>query len=444
MAMGLRGMPRQVELFVPTAKLPQTPRHVFYERLNALLVEHDFDADLEKLCVPFYEQSGRKSIPPGVYFRMLLIGYFEGLESQRAIAWRCADSLSLKQFLGFQLTDGTPDHSSLTRIRQRLSLEIHEQIFAIVLSLVEEYLLVTGTFVGVDSTTVEANAAMKTIVRKETGEDWKTYLKGLMIEAGEISENDKPSDEDLRKFDRKRKDKKVSNKEWSSPVDPDSRIIKMKDGRTHLGYNVEHVVDLETEIILHAGVYHGDEADTQTLLPSVIAAQTHCTNASIHGDMPPAEIGAVVDDKGYFKQELLTELQDEEFLSYIAEPDYKGEQNPNSPHASARKYNHIHNGGEFGRQLQRQRSERVERSFAHTCENRCSETELAAWVGVDSQTLHDSCGGEKPGDADEEVDRSGYSPRVGRELEAGSGANRGLAGGVFGALGKRKRTARGM
>lgn len=368
MAMGSRGGPRQQEMFVPTAKLPRTPRHVFYERLNAVLAEHDFDTHLETMCKPFYEDLGRKGIPPGVYFRMLLVGYFEGLGAQRAIAWRCADSLSLKQFLGFQLTEATPDHSSLTRIRNRLPLEIHEQVFAIVLAIVQDRLLVTGTEVGVDSTMIEANAAMKSIVRKDSGDDWKAYLKELMIESGESDERDEPSDDELRKFDRKRKDKKVSNREWSSPVDPDARIVKMKDGRTHLGYKVEHVVDLDTEVILSAEVYHGDEADTKTLLPSVIAAQTHGTKASMHNDLPPIETGSVVADAGYFKQELLSQLQDEEFLSYIAEPDYQGEPNTNSPHASARKFNRIRNRGPYGRQLQRQRSERVERSFAHTCE----------------------------------------------------------------------------
>lgn len=227
MAMGSRGGPRQTEMFVPTAKLPNTPRHVFYERLNTLLAEHEFDKTLEAQCRPYYKDTGRKSIPPGVYFRMLLIGYFEGLESQRGIAWRCADSLSLKQFLGFQLTEATPDHSSLTRIGHRLPLEIHEQVFASVLAIVEESLLVTGTIVGVDSTIIEANAAMKSIVRKDSGEDWKAYLKGLMIEAAEIDKDDDPSDDELRKFDRKRKGKKVSNTEWSSPVDPDARIVKM-------------------------------------------------------------------------------------------------------------------------------------------------------------------------------------------------------------------------
>lgn len=192
MAMGSRGGPRQAELFVPTASLPETPRHVFYERLNALLAEHGFDRHLEDLCEPFYDKAGRKSIPPGVYFRMLLVGYFEGLDSQRGIAWRCADSLSLKQFLGYRLTDATPDHSSLTRIRNRLPLHVHEQVFAIVLAIVQKSLLVTGTLVGVDSTMVEANAAMKAIVRRDSGEDWKAYLKRLMIEAGEIEEDDEP------------------------------------------------------------------------------------------------------------------------------------------------------------------------------------------------------------------------------------------------------------
>lgn len=366
MSLGRRKTQRQQELFVPTDQLPKTPRHVFYERLNALLAEHDFDQTLEQLCEPHYAAGkGRPSIPPGVYFRMLLIGYFEGLDSQRGIAWRCADSLSLKTFLGFTLLEETPDHSSLSRIRDRLPLSVHEQVFTLVLQLANDHLLLTGFNVGVDSTFVEANAAMKCIVRKDTGEDWKEYLKRLMVEAGEITEEDYPTDEDLRRFDKRRAkqgEKNVSNDEWASPTDPDSQIVKMKDGRTHLGYKVEHVVDLETELILHAGVYQGTDHDTHTLLESVICAQEQLDAAQTDG-----EIMNVAADKGYYKAEMLTQMQLLELQSYIPEK-VSSRKQCGDGHDAARFVNRVWTRTPSGRRLQRQRSEKVERSFAHTCE----------------------------------------------------------------------------
>src|ERR1700722_859200 len=208
MSMGRRPTEQQPDLWVPTADLPKSPGHVFYDKLNQLLQQSGFDSFVEDLCQPHYaDGTGRDSIPPGVYFRMLLIGYFEGLDSQRAIAWRCSDSLSLRAFLGIPLTETTPDHSSLTRIRQRLPLAVREQVFTFVLKVAHEKHLLQGKTVAVDSTTLEANAAMRNIVRKDNGQDWNQYVKGLM--AAEGIEN--PTDEEIRRFDQKRKDKKVSN-----------------------------------------------------------------------------------------------------------------------------------------------------------------------------------------------------------------------------------------
>ena len=227
MALGKRKHEQQ-EAWVATTDLPKSPGHPFYRKLNQLLAEAGFDAWLEALCRPYYaDQQGRPSIPPGTYFRMILIGYFEGIATQRGIAWRCCDSRSLAEFLGCGPTEETPDHSSLTRIHERLPQEVHEAMFVFVLELAAEKKLLAGKTVAVDSTMLEANAAMKSIVRKDTGEDWKEYLRRLAEEAG--IEN--PTDEDLRRFDKKRKDKKVSNDDWQSPSDPDSRIAKMKDGR---------------------------------------------------------------------------------------------------------------------------------------------------------------------------------------------------------------------
>lgn len=249
MAMGRRKNERQTEMWIATGDLPQSRGHVFYQKLNELLAENGFDAWVEDLCRPHYADKGRPGIPPGVYFRMLLVGYFEGLGSQRGIAWRCADSLSLRTFLGLAPTEEAPDHSSLTIIRERLPLEVHAAVFQRVLTVAGEKKLLEGQTLGVDSTTLEANAAMKSIVRKDTGENWQEYLTKLMREAGLIGPDDTPNIEQMKRFDKSRKGKKVSNEDWKSPVDPDSRITKMKDGPPHLDYKAEHVVDLESDII---------------------------------------------------------------------------------------------------------------------------------------------------------------------------------------------------
>jgi hypothetical protein len=276
--MGRRPQERQQEFWIASEALAAAPRHVFYDKLNGLLDEAGFDAFVEELCEPFYSAVGRDSIPPGRYFRMLFVGSFEGLDSQRGIAWRCADSLSLRRFLFLRASEESPDHSSLTRIRERLPLFVHERVFAFVLEIARKKKLLSGTQVGVEATTREAGAAMKSIVRRDSGEDWKAYLKGLAEAEGlEIH-----SDEDLRRFDQQRKKqgkKKVFHEEWQSPIDPDSRILKMKDGRTHLGYKAEHVVDLESEYILSADVVHGTDSDSQTLAQSVVLAQANLVRA---------------------------------------------------------------------------------------------------------------------------------------------------------------------
>jgi transposase len=223
MALGKRKCEQQAA-WVATTDLPMSPGHPFYQKLNRLLGDAGFDDYVEKLCRPHYADGvGRPGIAPGIYFRMLFIGYFEGLDSQRAIAWRCHDSRSLQEFLGYALTEPTPDHSSLTVIRQRLPLTLHEQVFTKVLEIAQEKKLLKGKTVAVDSTLLEAEAAMKTIVRRDNGDDWKQYLRKLMAEEG--IEN--PSDDDLRKFDQKRKNKKVSNEEWMNPHEPDAKIAKM-------------------------------------------------------------------------------------------------------------------------------------------------------------------------------------------------------------------------
>ena len=369
MAMGKREAEQQQNLFVTHDKLPRSPGHVFYRKLNRLLAEGGFDRWIEGRCEPHYADGrGRPSVPPGVYFRMLLVGYFEGINSQRGIAWRCSDSLSLREFLGIPLGRESPDHSSLSYIRQRLPLAVHEAVFIWVLALLQRKKLLKGKEVGVDSTTLEADAAMKSIVRRDTGEDWKQYVTRLMKEDGLLEDgDDPPGDDDLRKFDKSRQDKKVSNTEWTSPSDPDARIAKMKDGTTHLAYKAEHVLDLETEAILAAEIYQADQADTQTLEDSLQQAQLNQHEA---GSTQP--IQDAVADKGYHANETLAAIHEHTtYRTYIPEPERKHNRvwTDKPPEQKAAVYaNRRRTRGERGRKLQRLRSERLERSFAHVCE----------------------------------------------------------------------------
>lgn len=362
MSLGKRRSQQQ-DLFVATTDLPVAPGHPFYCKLNELLAEAGFDAWIEEQCAPYYADAlGRPSIPPGVYFRMILVGYFEGIASQRGIAWRCSDSRSLSAFLGFGLTEPTPDHSSLSRIHQRLPLEIHEKAFIFVLEIARKKGLLDGKTVAVDSTTLEANAAMKSITRKDTGEDWQAYLRRLAAEAG--LEN--PTAEELRRFDQKRKDKKVRNTEWQSPSDPDSRIAPLKDGRTHLAYKAEHTVDLGSEFVIGVQVTPADKGDADTLVDAILGAQI---NLALAGS--EQEIDEAVADKGYHKAETLVACEHWNTRTYIPEPRKRGRRRWHDKPARYREAvyaNRRRVRGRRSKRLQRLRSEYVERSFAHVCE----------------------------------------------------------------------------
>ena len=278
MALGKRKREQQ-EAWIATTDLPKSPGHVFYEKLNKILAKAGFDEFVERLCQRYYaEKMGRPGIPPGVYFRMVFAGYFEGIDSQRGIAWRCSDSLSMKAFLGLAPYEKSPDHSSMTNTRKRLPLEVFTEVFSFVLAIAEVHKLLRGKTLGVDSTMLEANAAMKTIVRKDNGDDWNEYLRKLYAEE---TGDENPTDDDLRRFDRKRKDKKVSNDEWGSPSDPDARIAKMKDGRTHLAYKAEHAVDLDTEIVVAAEVYHANQGDQDTIQASMESAEDNLIRGEV-------------------------------------------------------------------------------------------------------------------------------------------------------------------
>ena len=360
MALGKRTA-KQTELFVPVAQLPKSPAHPFYAKLNGLLAEAGFDPFVEQWCEPYYKEGGRPSIPPGTYFRMLFIGYFEGIDAQRGIAWRGADSRSLREFLGAELTDATPAHNSMTVIRPRLPASVFERVFEQVLGVLDGKGLLRAKTLGIDSTTLEANAAMRSIVRKADGKDWKEFLRTLAQAEG--IEN--PTDEDLRRLDRKRQDKKVSNAEWENPHDPDARIARMKDGRTHLAYKAEHAVDLESTAIVAAHVTTADRGDTATGEETLILAQVHLVRSG-----RAAEIKEVVQDKGYHDNEALARIAGWGVRTYVPERKQKSRVWTDQPaeFEAAFRANRRRVRSEKGRRLNRWRSEKCERSFAHVCE----------------------------------------------------------------------------
>jgi len=360
MALG-RQKGRQTDLMVGWAELPRSPGHAFYDRLQAILIEAGLDSFAESECAPYYAgRRGRPSIPPGRYFRMHLVGYFEGIDSERGLEWRCSDSLSLREFLWLGTTEPAPDHSWLSRTRARLPLEVHEAVFAWVLRRLAEHGLIKGERIGVDASTMEANAALRAIVRRDDGEGYRAMLERLARESGIAT----PTAEDLVRLDRKRRGKRLSNRDWTSPSDPEARIAKLKDGRTRLADKPEHAVDLDTGAIVAAEVHAADRGDTATLPDTLEAA---ATNLAAVGAGPTVEDPAeLVADKGYHSREGLKELEDGTWKSRIAEKKVAGVSRWRGD-AEARRavYNNrarLRSG--VAREAFRLRAERVERGFA--------------------------------------------------------------------------------
>src|ERR1700685_1828466 len=321
-AMGTRKMrERQPDLWYG-GELPTAPGHPFYKRLNEVLDNAQFDTFCEATCANFYHQKlGRPSLPPGQYFRRMMVGFFEGLDSERGIAWRLADSLTLRQFLGIGLDERTPDHVTISRTRRLMDAETHQQIFMWVLERRAEGGLIKGKTIGVDSTTLEANAAMKSIVRRDTGESYSAYLKRL-AEAEGMDAKDAAA---LLRMDRKR-NKKTSNEDWESPSDSEAEITKLKDGRTALAFKAENAVDMETGAIVAVATHGGAAADTATIQETVIEAAIAVAGLiaeptpegeySVH----PDGVQEVVADKGYHSNEGAVGLNGIEVRTYVARP----------------------------------------------------------------------------------------------------------------------------
>jgi transposase len=368
MAMGTRKKRQRQEELWYGGELPTAPGHPFYKRLNDVLENAKFDSFCETNCATFYHNKlGRPSLPPGQYFRVMMIGFFEGLDSERGIAWRLADSLTLRQFLSIGLDEKTPDHVTISRTRRLIDAETHQRIFTWVLERLAQAGLIKGKTIGVDSTTLEANAAMKSIVRRDTGESYMTYLKRL-AEAEGIEAEDATA---LLRMDRKRK-KKTSNEDWKSPSDEDAEITKLKDGRTALAYKAENAVDMATGAIVAVTTHSGAAADTATVKETVIEAgiavagliaeQTPEGKFEVH----PEGVEEVVADKGYHSNDVMVGLAEMEVRSYVAEPD-RGPRNWDGKEAEKEAVygNRRRVQGDRGKRLQRHRGERIERNFAH-------------------------------------------------------------------------------
>ncbi|MBV8903831.1 MAG: transposase [Acidobacteriia bacterium] len=374
MAMGTR-REHQEELWIPSCTLARPASHPFYERLNQLLAEHDFDRFVEGKCQPFYATTmGRPGLAPGIYFRLLLVGYFEGIDSERGISWRAGDSLSIREFVGIPMDEGAPDHTTMSRTRRLIDVETHRQVFHWILELLADAGLVKGKRIGIDATTLEANAALRSIVRRDSGQSYEEFLTELAQQSGIAT----PTREDLARVDRKRK-KKGSNEEWVNPHDPDARITKMKDGSTHLAHKAEHAVDMETGAVVAVTLQEADLGDTTTIKETLAEAGTTVADLiereaeTRPAEKPQVHVGGVeevVADKGYHSGPVLQELKAAGVRTYIPEKKQAGkrhwvgkEEQRDAVYANRQRLQRVK-----GKRLLRKRGELIERTFAHCYE----------------------------------------------------------------------------
>jgi len=374
MAMGKRRAEEQPAFWISTAELPRTGGHPFYEQLNKILDAEGFDRFVEESCKRFYaEKMGRPSLAPARYFRMLLIGYFEGLDSERGIAWRVSDSMALRGFLGYSLTEQTADHSTLSRNRRLIDMETHHEVFTWVQIVLAKHKLLQGKTLGVDATTLEANAALRSIVRRDTNEGYQEFLTRLAKASG----IETPTREDLARIDKNR-EKKGSNDDWQNPHDPDAKITKMKDGRTHLAHKSEHAIDMQTGAIVAVTLQPANRGDTASIEETIQEADRNLVavmkDAAACQQISEQVLTEVVGDKGYHSNEVLTTQNEREIRTYISEPD-RGRRHwvgktPEEITKRTAARNAVYGNrrrirAKRGKALLRRRGELLERSFAH-------------------------------------------------------------------------------
>ena len=373
----------QGEFWVAAHQLPQTPKATFYARLDETLESFGFAAKVRGICAPAYKQNnaGRPGIDPVVYLKMIIIGFFEDLPSERAIAARCADSMSIRAFLNYSLEEKTPDHSSFTVIRQRLGLEIYQQIFTLTLQALREHGLLRGKNLGIDSSVIEANASLRALVHRNTEEQYWDYVKRLAAENG-IDPDDTAA---VRRFDRHRPGK-GSNQAWQNPHDPDAKIGRTKDGATDMIYKPEAVVDLDTGAIVQAEVHPGDQADHKEMGTRVWEAQQTINQAS--GEKPDTlTVTSVTADKGYYAVNELQALQQEGIRTIICDPiDNRRVDKLETDERRAVRGAQRSVQSKSGKELLRRRGMHIERSFAHILDaGGMRRTTLRGWENLNKR-----------------------------------------------------------
>jgi len=362
----------QEELWIPTCAVARPEGHPFYQRLNQLLAEHDFDRFVEGQCQRFYAAvRGRPGLAPGIYFRLLLVGYFEGVDSERGIAWRAGDSLSIREFVGIPLNEGAPDHTTISTDTAANRCGDASASVCVGVERLAEAGLVKGKRIGIDATTLEANAALRSIVRRDNGDSYEEFLKGLARQSG----IETPTREDLVRVDRKRK-KKGSNRVWVNPHDPDARITKMKDGRTHLAHKAEHAVDMDTGAVVAVTLQEAHLGDTTTVKETLAEAGTAVAELIEREakaqplEKPQVNLGGieeVVADKGYHSGPTLQQMRAAGVRTYIPEKKQAGKRHWEGKEDQQRLVyaNRQRLQRPKGQRLLRKRGELIERTFAH-------------------------------------------------------------------------------
>ena len=359
---------RQGEFWIARNELARAQASRFYDKLDETLEEMEFAAKVHGVCAPLYSsgEKGRPPIDPVVYFKMLMVGFLENLPSERAIAARCGDSLMIRRFLGYELNEDTPDHSSFTVIRQRLSQEVYQSVFDIILEGLRRHGLLRGKNLGIDSSVMEANASLRALENRNTGEAYWEYVRRLATEAG-VDAQDAAA---VRRFDKQRSGRKTSNQEWVNPYDRDAKVSKAKDGATDMLYKPENIVDLDTGVILNAEVRKADEADTEGLAERAIGAvelvEAIREETSAGQEPVPAATETLTGDKGYYCVEELESIQQGGVATIISDP------------LSHRRVDKLDCGGQTavgnallsvksteGKELLRRRGMHIERGFAH-------------------------------------------------------------------------------
>ena len=367
-----KSLPAQEEFWVARNSIRLRKGATFYDQLGERLDEMGFGEKVRELCAPYYEAEdlGRPPVDPEVFFKMFFVGFFEGIGSERGIASRCDDSLSIRRFLRYDLTEATPDHSTISKIRHRLPLEVFEEVFSSSLLPLHRAGLLTGERIGLDSSIFEANASHDKLVRREDGMSYQDYIAKLAEEAG-IDPSDKAA---VHRFDRTRKDKRTPNAEWFSPNDPDAKFGPRKDGAWDMTHKVESAVDLDSGAILSIEVQPSDKSDATNMAEHFETAAQMAQYAADQnddgapeedeedGDDKPARKAAA--DKGYHKNEELLKLKEAGMEPVIAEP--FGKAIPGDEEQSeAFEANRRNRKSDEGKQAMRDRAEKVERSFRH-------------------------------------------------------------------------------